>query len=186
MKNVRLSLCAGVQVASLLRRPSGSVTVSLGRHFCATTVSILDDFELEPSDGVETEVEGKRKPSSKAFRKRNNDYQSRYIPNPYVQRSEPWTRPTNKDELSSLGKELNAIRKKGKGGLPLGLADLRNLLHKCQEPDHVRYAVLAVELYQKKGNDFKEDVNMRFIKACVKGNNPLAAAHHILNVSQVS
>ena len=60
----------------------------------------------------------------------------------------------------------------------LGLADFRNLLMKIEKPEHVKYAVLAAELYNKKGNDFSVEVNALFIRSCLKGNNTKAVIDH--------
>lgn len=94
-----------------------------------------------------------------------------------------WVRPTSPDQVSVLGKQYNDLIFKGREGRPLGLADLRRLLQQCNTPDHVKYAVGAVEYFQIKGQDFAEDVNSLFVKACIKGENPMAAAKIISKVT---
>ena len=172
MKNI-LSLCK-IRVAFIRRRQLSAVDLIANRQFhsSASTSVSSDAAPVEPHQEV--------KPSSKSANKINNPYQSRNIPNPYVKT--PETRPASRGEINLLGKQYNDILYKGRGGRALGLSDLRKLLQQCTEPDHVRYAIGAVELYQRKGMDFKEDVNSLFIMACVNGNNPLAASYHILKV----
>jgi hypothetical protein len=51
----------------------------------------------------------------------------------------------------------------------------------CQNEEHVKYAVLATELYQEKAVDFSEELNGLFVKACIRGNNPHAAAKHFIH-----
>ena len=97
-------------------------------------------------------------------------------------RETEWVRPTNVDEVSVLGKQFNEILFKGRQGNPVGLADLRKLLAKCDSPAHVKYAVKSVQYFQDKGNDFEIDVNSLFVKACCRGNDPMAAAKIFLQV----
>ena len=100
-----------------------------------------------------------------------------------VEKKKEWVRPTSPDQVSILGKKYNELLFKGRKRKPLGLTDLRKLLQECTLPNHVKYAVGAVQYYQIKGQDFSEDVNSLFIKACVAGDNPIAAAEVILKVS---
>jgi len=93
-----------------------------------------------------------------------------------------WVRPSNLEEVSALGKQYNEILFKGRDGRAVGLADLRRMLQKCDSPTHVKYAVKIVEYYQGRGHDFAEDINSLFVKACIKGDDPKAAANAITKV----
>jgi len=50
-----------------------------------------------------------------------------------------------------------------------------------EDSNHVKYAVLGIQLYQRKGHDFNEEICSHFIRACVRGNNPNAAAELIID-----
>lgn len=50
-----------------------------------------------------------------------------------------------------------------------------------ENTENVKYAVLGVQLYQRKGYDFNEEICSHFIRACVRGNNPKAAAEIIVD-----
>lgn len=56
---------------------------------------------------------------------------------------------------------------------------MRHLLEKIKLPEHVKYAVKGLEIYQRKGQEFSEELNSHFIKACIRGENPHAAAEMI-------
>ena len=142
---------------------SGTVTAGAGR-----TARQFFSTKLAGAEGEEDEKKSKHVPE-----------------NPAVVKKE-WVRPTSEAELSVLGKQYNAILYKGRGGRDVGLADLRKLLQACTTADDVRFAVKGVEYYQKKGNDFAEDVASLLIKACVSGGNPMAAAYAITKVSVLS
>ena len=62
----------------------------------------------------------------------------------------------------------------------LALVDLRQICSKVQTPEDIKYAVKAVELYQRKGQDFSEEVNSHFIQACVRSNSPSIALEYFL------
>ena len=176
MKHVlSLTLC-NTRVAMRRGRTSSAAFDLIASRQFYTPASTSNDAPEE------SQTQKERGPTSKSVHLRNNYYQSRYEPNPYLPKVKPSSHEESKEKESLLRRDYNDLRHKAKGG-PLGLTDLRKLLQKCHEPNHVRYAVLAVELYQKKGNDFAEDVNSFFIRACVNGKAPLAAAHHISIVS---
>ncbi len=77
---------------------------------------------------------------------------------------------------SPAGTTFHELMHRGRGGNMLALGDLRKLLEMCQTPEEVKYATKAVALYQKKGQDFSEEVNSHFVKACIRGGQPIAAA----------
>lgn len=77
---------------------------------------------------------------------------------------------------SVAGKTFQELLHRGRGGNALALGDLRKLLEMCQSPEEVKYATQAVALYQRKGQDFSEEVNSHFVKACIRGGQPTAAA----------
>lgn len=156
-------------------RTSSAVDLIASRQFYSSSLASVASVASDAEPQIQEDV----KPTSKSPSKRDNIYQSRNIPNPYV-KSVRWI---DAERRSLLGKQYNDILHKGRGGRAIGLSDLRNLLGMCEEPAHVTYAVGAVEYYQKKGMDFAEDVNALFIRACVKGKNPMAATHHMLKVS---
>jgi len=79
----------------------------------------------------------------------------------------------------SVGGFYNNLVYKGKKGNRLGLGDLRNLLMNCVEPEHATFIRLAVQLYQRKGQDFSEEVGAQFIKACLRVNDPKLAGELI-------
>lgn len=62
---------------------------------------------------------------------------------------------------------------KSRGERKLAIRDLKAILLTCTTPDDVKYAKLAVELFQRKGSDFTEEVASLFVKSCVQGNNPM-------------
>lgn len=65
----------------------------------------------------------------------------------------------------------------------MALGDLRKLLDMCKTPEQVKYAIQAQELFQRRGQDFSEEVNSHFIKACIRGSNPEAAANVLIKES---
>jgi hypothetical protein len=60
----------------------------------------------------------------------------------------------------------------------LAISDLRNLFYKINAQEHLKYAVLAADLYQRKGQDFSEEVNSLFVKACVQAKDPHVAVDY--------
>lgn len=83
-------------------------------------------------------------------------------------------------DVETPGRYYQYLVHKGRQKNLLGLADLRRLLERCQTEDHAKYAVKGVEYYQLKGNDFSEEINSIFIKACIRANKPRMAADQIL------
>lgn len=77
-------------------------------------------------------------------------------------------------DYSTVGRYYQSLVHKGGQGA-LGLRDLKHLFGKCLEPDHLKYAIKAVEMYQRKGHDFNEEINSLFIKLCITFNNSKAA-----------
>jgi hypothetical protein len=80
----------------------------------------------------------------------------------------------SKLDYSTIGRYYQSLVHKGGQGA-LGLRDLKHLFGKCLEPDHLKYAIKAVEMYQRKGHDFNEEINSLFIKLCITSNNSKAA-----------
>ena len=64
---------------------------------------------------------------------------------------------------------------RGRGDNLLSLGDLRKLLQQCQGKDDVRYGVQMVELYQRKGQDFSEEVASHFVSMTIRGEQPMVA-----------
>jgi hypothetical protein len=46
----------------------------------------------------------------------------------------------------------------------------------CETQEHVKYAIGCVNVYQTKGSDFSEEICSHFVRACIRGQNPKAAA----------
>jgi len=77
-------------------------------------------------------------------------------------------------DYSTVGRYYQTLVHKGGQGA-LGLRDLKHLFEKCLEPDHLKYAIKGVEMYQRKGHDFSEEINSLFIRLCIAAKNPKAA-----------
>ena len=75
-----------------------------------------------------------------------------------------------------IGATYHDLVHRGRGINALALGDLRKLLQMCKTADEVKYASKAVALYQRKGQDFSEEVNSHFINACIRGGQPIVAA----------
>jgi len=75
-----------------------------------------------------------------------------------------------------VGKLYHVLLHRSRGANQLALGDLRKLLEQCKGPDELKYATHAVALYQRKGQDFSEEVNSHFISACIRGGQPAVAA----------
>mmetsp|Transcript_18238 Transcript_18238/g.18304 ORF Transcript_18238/g.18304 Transcript_18238/m.18304 type:complete len:283 (+) Transcript_18238:87-935(+) len=73
------------------------------------------------------------------------------------------------------GQYFHMLLHRGRKSNRLALGDLRKLIQLCDSPDNIKYAILGVELYQRKGQDFSEEVNSHFIKAFLRANEPLKA-----------
>ena len=52
----------------------------------------------------------------------------------------------------------------------------------CFIHSQVKHVIHAVEIYQLRGMDFTEEVNLSFIMACIRMKNPKAAADLIVPV----
>lgn len=52
----------------------------------------------------------------------------------------------------------------------LALGDFKNLLVSVEAPSDAKFAQLAADLYQRKGQDFSEEINSHYIKACIRTN----------------
>ena len=75
-----------------------------------------------------------------------------------------------------IGATYHGLVHRGRGINALALGDLRKLLQMCKTADEVKYASKAVALYQRKGQDFSEEVNSHFVNACIRGGQPVVAA----------
>lgn len=64
---------------------------------------------------------------------------------------------------------------RGRGHNLLSLGELRKLLQKCQGKDDVKYGVQMMEFYQRKGQDFSEEVTSHFVSMSIRGEQPLVA-----------
>jgi len=77
----------------------------------------------------------------------------------------------------SVGRVYHDLTFRGRNGKPLALGDLRKLLQQCTEPAHGKYAVGSVDLFQKKKQDFSEEVCSHFVRAVAEdGKAPMQAA----------
>lgn len=79
-------------------------------------------------------------------------------------------------ETSAPALFFNDLVYRGRESRLLAVGDLRKLLQLCEKKSHVKYAVEAVRLFESKGHDFSEEVNSHFVSACLRGDNPQAAA----------
>ena len=84
---------------------------------------------------------------------------------------------------NEVGQFFQNLVFRGRQGRLLAVGDLRKLLELCKTRDHVKYAVLGVELYQRKRHDFSEEVNSHFVSACIRGGEPMAAVELFLRPS---
>jgi len=82
------------------------------------------------------------------------------------------------EEVNVVGRFYQDLVYRGSNGKALSLTDLRKILQLCLQYNKVRHGLLAVELYQKKGQDFSEDVNGLFVKMCVQAGSPIVAINH--------
>lgn len=85
---------------------------------------------------------------------------------------------------TNVNQFLHHLTYLGRKGNVLALRNLKHLIYKCVEPRHVKHAVGGIKLYQNKRQDFSEEICTLFIKSCVKGQNPVAAAELIADPSQ--
>jgi hypothetical protein len=70
--------------------------------------------------------------------------------------------------INHAGQYYQDLVKRGSKGKLLAVGDLRKLMQLCQKPYHVKYAVLGIKYYQKKGHDFR----------CVPTNTKLFHCHY--------
>lgn len=77
-----------------------------------------------------------------------------------------------------LGKDYQELVFRGRGSYKLALGDLRQLLQKCTTKDDVKYGAQMVELFQRKGQDFSEEVNSHFVAMCIRAGQPELAVKH--------
>ena len=54
----------------------------------------------------------------------------------------------------------------------------------CEKPEQLKYVLLGVELFQKKGQDFTEEISSLFVKTCIKHNEPLMAVDLFLKLNR--
>lgn len=54
----------------------------------------------------------------------------------------------------------------------------------CTEKEHLKYAVLGVELFQEKGQDFSEEISALFVKTCIALEDPMAAVKLFLKLNR--
>lgn len=92
---------------------------------------------------------------------------------------------------ASSGKLLNEVGQfyqdmvyRGRNGRLLPIRDLKTLFGLCRSPEHIKYAVLGVEMFQKKGQDFSEETSGLFVKTCIKLNSPMTAVDLFLKVNR--
>ena len=64
-----------------------------------------------------------------------------------------------------VGRYYHDLVYRGRGHHALALGDLRRLLQMCNTPELARYGLHGVDLYQRKGQDFSEEVNSHFIRS---------------------
>ena len=76
-----------------------------------------------------------------------------------------------------VGRYYHDLVHRGRGHNALALGDLRKLLQMCNTPELARFGLHAVDLYQRKGQDFSEEVNSHFIRSvAVEGERAVSAA----------
>ena len=79
-----------------------------------------------------------------------------------------------------VGRYYHDLVYRGRGHHALALGDLRRLLQMCNSPELARYGLYGVDLYQRKGQDFSEEVNSHFIRSvAVEGKQAVAVAKMI-------
>ena len=64
------------------------------------------------------------------------------------------------------------------------MKDLKYLIGLCEKPEQLKYIMLGLELFQKKGQDFTEEVSSLFVKSCIKHNDPLMAVNLFLKINR--
>lgn len=79
---------------------------------------------------------------------------------------------------SPVGTEFHAMLYRSRGANRLALGDFKKLCLMISDPLDVKYAKIAAELYQKKGQDFSEETNSIFIAACIRGGAPDVVVEH--------
>lgn len=86
-------------------------------------------------------------------------------PSTSVSTEETYSSSNNSNNTDDISKAFTSLIYKGRRGNALGLGDLRKLLQLCTSPSHINFGTQAVLLYQRKGQDFSEEVNSHFITA---------------------
>lgn len=54
----------------------------------------------------------------------------------------------------------------------------------CTGPEHAKYAVLGVELYQENGQDYSEEISALFVKTCIACQQPMQAVDMFLKINR--
>lgn len=112
------------------------------------------------------------------------------LPQPFFARSfsSMESIPTVKNELNfpSVTGEIDSswtsrmffqrMQHKGRKEIVLPMRDLKRLFQMCENVDDLRFAVGGVDLFQRKRQDFSEEINSLFIKLCIRFNSPQTAA----------
>ncbi len=76
-----------------------------------------------------------------------------------------------------VGRYYHDIVFRGRGHNALSLGDLRKLMQMCDSPELARYSLQAVHLFQRKGQDFSEEINSHFVRSvAVDGKQAIVAA----------
>ena len=61
---------------------------------------------------------------------------------------------------------------------------MKTLFNLCTTPEHVKYAVLGVELYHENGQDYSEEISSLFVKTCIECQQPLHAVDMFLKINR--
>lgn len=91
---------------------------------------------------------------------------------------------SNKEDLTSVGQFYHNMMYRSRQNRLLPVRDLKTLFTMCEEKEHLKYAILGVELYQSKGQDFTEEISSLFVKTCIKHGDPMAAVKIFLKLNR--
>ena len=81
------------------------------------------------------------------------------------------------DGANPVGRYYHDLVYRGRGHNALKLGDLRKLMQMCDSPELARYSLQAMHLFQRKGQDFSEEVNSHFVRSvAVDGKQAVVAA----------